>query len=176
MPAPIVLGYHGTTISAARSIVRTGFRLSTNEEDWLGKGAYFFQDAPQHAFEWARQRYGYDVAVVRARIHLDDCMDMLDKTWDSELRTHYQILEQMYSNKGKKPPRQRRGRNVVDRELIDLLIDRWENRGIYKRCVRAAFIEGPPIFPSSALYDRAHVQVAVRDTTLIRATRLFPLP
>lgn len=35
------------------------------------------------------------------------------------------------------------------------------------RCVRSAFMEGKPIYPDSALYDRAHIQIAVRDTILI---------
>ena len=32
---------------------------------------------------------------------------------------------------------------------------------------RAAFAEGAPAFPGSALYDRTHVQIAVRDVSLI---------
>jgi hypothetical protein len=33
--------------------------------------------------------------------------------------------------------------------------------------VRAAFIEGTAVFPNSAIYNRAHVQIAVVDVTII---------
>jgi len=167
VPALTVIGYHGTTKDGAASIVASGFRLSTAREDWLGTGAYFFQDAPAHALEWAKQRFGYDVAVVRAEILLDDCLDLLDLGWDSRLRTEYRRLEQEYIALGKKAPRQQNGANVVDREIVDRLVSLLARRRRNIRNVRGAFVEGEPIFPSSALYDRAHVQIAVRDTTLI---------
>lgn len=38
----VVIGYHGTTLTAAKKIVdEKNFTLSTNEHDWLGYGAYF---------------------------------------------------------------------------------------------------------------------------------------
>ncbi|HEU4883856.1 MAG TPA: hypothetical protein VFT45_16470 [Longimicrobium sp.] len=48
------IGYHGTSAEAARRILSSGFEISRNEYDWLGDGAYFFQDAPLRAREWAK--------------------------------------------------------------------------------------------------------------------------
>jgi hypothetical protein len=45
------IGYHGTNVQAAQRILSSGFQVSRNEYDWLGDGAYFFQDAPARALE-----------------------------------------------------------------------------------------------------------------------------
>ncbi len=57
-----VEGFHGTTLAAAQSIERDGFKLSEKRWDWLGDGVYFFQDGPYRAraLEWA-------VAVMEGR-------------------------------------------------------------------------------------------------------------
>jgi hypothetical protein len=39
--------------------------------------------------------------------------------------------------------------------------------------VRGAFAEGAPVFPASALFDRTHVQVAVRDPSLIEQAEII---
>jgi hypothetical protein len=38
-------------LSNARKIVVSGFRISSNDWDWLGDGVYFFQDAPLRAWD-----------------------------------------------------------------------------------------------------------------------------
>ncbi|HEU0302829.1 MAG TPA: hypothetical protein VFR37_25430 [Longimicrobium sp.] len=45
------IGFRGTSVQPARRILSTGFEPSRNEYDWLGDGAYFFQDAPARALE-----------------------------------------------------------------------------------------------------------------------------
>lgn len=62
------IGFHGTSTRAAERILASGFQISRNEYDWLGDGAYFFQDAPERALEWARARFGDEVAVIGAEI------------------------------------------------------------------------------------------------------------
>jgi hypothetical protein len=49
-----VLGYHGTSRENAIRILNNGFRVSSNDYDWLGEGVYFFQDAPMRALQWAK--------------------------------------------------------------------------------------------------------------------------
>ncbi len=34
--------------------------------------------------------------------------------------------------------------------------------------IRAAFVEGDNMFPSSAIFNLAHIQIAVKNTALIR--------
>jgi hypothetical protein len=73
--------FHGTKRSLVRSILEEGFRISVNDYDWLGKGVYFFQDAPRRALTWARERFETETAVIGADIDLSDCIDLLDTGW-----------------------------------------------------------------------------------------------
>ncbi len=169
-------GYHGTEQALADTILRDGFIPSTARGDWLGQGIYFWQDAPLRAWEWARTQYGPNIAVIRARIRLDDCIDLLDIHWEGQMRRQFQALGREYQQAGKPPPTQRTGYHVLDKELIDRTVRYYATKGIAIRCVRAAFVEGTPMFPTSALYDRAHVQIAVIDPQLITGIVQFRLP
>ena len=161
---PIVLGYHGTSSEAADKIVRDGFLVSDNDYDWLGRGVYFFQDAPGRAWEWAHQNYKDDPAVITAEIHLANCMDLLDVSWNRVLSDAYDSYLNLLRQSGSSPPTQSGGAHPLDRAVINYTVGVLEEAGIRIDCVRAAFREGRPVYQDSALYDRAHVQIAVRDT------------
>ncbi len=48
------LGYHATTRYAAEQIMRNRlFRMSSNNDDWLGKGIYFWENE-EHCSTWRR--------------------------------------------------------------------------------------------------------------------------
>jgi hypothetical protein len=113
------VGYHGTSAEAARRILSTGFEISRNEYDWLGDGAYFFQDAPARALEWARQRFGDDAAVIGAEIDLDGCIDLLDPRWHAVIRESYADLVARLQASGLPIPRQTSGAHRLDREVVN---------------------------------------------------------
>ena len=81
-------GYHGTSLSSAEEIVVSSYRISKEDNDWLGSGAYFFidgfTDPIANAEKWARFRswdgrarkhkyYSYAVlrSLIRTETHLD---------------------------------------------------------------------------------------------------------
>jgi hypothetical protein len=162
-----VRGYHGTSAEGAASILHEGFWISRNEYDWLGDGVYFWQDAPRRAWEWANMRYGADAAVVGALIRLDDCMDLLDIYWSRALTDTYNAYLAQSKRARLSLPRQTRGAHRLDRAVINYAVGVLAEQGIVIRSVRAAFVEGTPVYPRSALLDRSHVQIAVRDPSLI---------
>ena len=162
-----VIGYHGTSDGAARRILSSGFEISRNEYDWLGDGACFFQDAPLRAWEWARQRFGDDAAVVGAEIDLADRIDLLDVEWDEVLRESYADLLVRLQATANPIPRQTSGAHRLDRAVVNHAAGLLESLGVPVRTVRATFREGEPVFPGSALWSRSHVQIAVRDPAAI---------
>jgi hypothetical protein len=164
------IGFHGTSAEAAQRILASGFETSRNEYDWLGDGAYFFQDAPVRAMEWARQRFGDDAAVIGAEIDLDDCIDFLDVRWQGEMAQAYQRYRAVLEREGQNLPRQTRGAHRLDRNVVNYLSTVLAGRGHNVTTVRAAFGEGEPIFPGSVLLDRSHVQIAVRESGAILRT------
>jgi len=169
-------GYHGTTEDISEIIISEGFKPSHNDYDWLGSGIYFFQDAPENALHYAdrmlkRKKIGIkNLAVVGAVIRLEDCMDLLDATkWKDFFAQAYIGFETMCEINNIPMPRQDdyfRGR---DRAVIEYGIENVLRLGhSYNiRVIRAPFIEGAPMFPGSKLFLLSHIQIAVRDSTLI---------
>lgn len=167
-PLPTVIGYHGTSTAAAEAIMSEGFKPSQNEYDWLGDGVYFFQEAPKRALQWAEQRYTADAAVVGCELFLEDCMDLLDLGWASILADAYNGFLRLCKLSNSPLPKQTVGAHRLDRFVINYAVGILAAQGIEIRTVRAAFAEGAPVFPNSALLQLAHVQIAVRDVSIIK--------
>jgi hypothetical protein len=174
MPVIRIYGYHGTNIDFLPDIRQNGFLLSNKWGDWLGKGAYFWQDAPSRAWDWARKRHGDKAAVVRVLIHLDtdNCIDLVDIGWVGQFRQAYADLRAVVEAVGKSLPNQTitfapGEPHPLDRRVINHFIDSRAVLGQEILAVRGIFLEGEPFYPDSALYTEAHIQVAVRHPDLI---------
>jgi hypothetical protein len=168
MDEPIkVMGFHGTKVQYIESMYTEGFALSENSYDWLGDGIYFFQDAPERAWEWAIQQHGSDAAVIGAKIRLESCIDLLDIAWGPILHEAYDFFLTLLKETGQPLPIQTRKAHRLDRHVINYAIGMLNEQNIEICAVRAAFNEGSPIFPDSAIFDRSHVQIAIRDENLI---------
>ncbi len=116
------------------------------------------------AWRWARERHGDDAAVIGADIRLVDCMDLLDVSWNEVLFNSYGEFIRHRRAIGRAAPTQSGGAHTLDREVINYAVSVLEDSGTHISCVRSAFPEGRPVYPGSAIYDRWHVQIAVRDT------------
>ena len=155
-------------------MLRNGFHVSRNVYDWLGDGIYFFQDAPNRAREWAAQRHGADGVVIRSVIRLDDCLDLLDIQWNDLLNDAYTDVVEAAQRTGTSLPRQTAGAHRLDRVVLNLAVRLLgARRRMPVRSVRGVFGEGVPVFPNSAILSRAHVQIAVRDVSMIESSELL---
>lgn len=168
-----VFGYHGTSEESAKAILEPGkdnaerFLFSENDTDWLGKGVYFFQDAPFRAQEWPKVRIPppkrtENPVVLRAEIDLNDCLDLIDIEAAKKIAPCYSQLKTYYRSMEKSLPMNQGGRHELDCALINYVVDQLEAEGETINVVRAAFVEGIPIIQGSQLYSRAHVQIVVR--------------
>lgn len=181
----VVVGFHGTTRERAESIVEGGFNEpSKHDWEWLGNGVYFWQDGPyraqEWAWEWTVERHGGEAAVVGATIKLERAkiIDLIDIEWCDWLKRFYQdyIRHHALHDKPflrqdpKHPERKVWGRHPLDCLIINEAIIYWRKKGETITAVRAAFEERGPVYPTSAFYERAHVQIAVRDLSVIRKT------
>lgn len=167
-----VYGFHGTLVQNAEQIVRTNFEIRPKPWDWLGAGVYFWQDAPLRAIEWGREWYRKKhqieepkVAVIRATLHLKDCLDLLDTRWNEFLRRTRDRLAQAYQDT--RLENQPRGRNELDYAFFNYVVALMRDRRVSIKCIRAAFGEGEALYPGSPVRLKSHVQIAVRSTTLI---------
>lgn len=170
-----VIAYHGTSSAASERILREGFVASLNGYDWLGDGTYFFQEVPgfphsglEHAQAWAERLHPTEPAVLRLEIELLDCMDLLDHGWSSRLRLLHDELSDRVERVGRELPRQAGGNHGLDRMLINYAAGVLADAGKPVRSVRGCFGEDArAAFPGSSLIDLTHVQIAVRDASVV---------
>jgi len=74
-----VIAYHGTTVETAERLVAgEDFQPSDQDDEWFGKGIYFWEHAFQQAWRWAKKKDKMNPAVVGAVLRLGNCFDLLD--------------------------------------------------------------------------------------------------
>jgi len=184
-----IVGYHGTTHAIADQLASgtSPFRLSSNLGDWLGRGIYFWQDAPERAAVWAK-RGGLkidEIAVIKASIDLEGCLDLFDLQTYRELRQVYPQFLALEQSRGYSWHQSellvQAGRasfagassersdilNYRDRALIDWYVEFLRSEGVIIRSVRGVFLYGTAIFRQSFLFNWSHSQIAVIDSAAI---------
>jgi hypothetical protein len=164
-----VHGYHGCSQTVADRILRgETFVPSANLWDWLGAGIYFWEYGPDRALRWAeQQRYVRKPGVVGAVIQLGLCFDLLDTHFTRQLRQFFALYVQMLQARGDDIPVNRGKARFLDRAVLEAFMQESLERGFRYDTVRAAFIEGDPVYPGSALYMETHIQIAVRNSQAI---------
>ena len=160
------LFYHGTSISAARSICQLGFQASKNSGDWLGDGVYFF-DVYRRAESWAR-RYHHNVgpAVITVEVDLTYCMDLSDPGWAEILHRHADRLLAEAKESGITNMVQNDVFHGKDSYVINSIVEQLGASGFEVTCVKGLFASGDLAYPGSALALEAHLELAVRDTKI----------
>ena len=170
-----IVGYHGTRRPTAKALVDgAAFTASTNDDDWLGHGIYFWEYAPQQAWWWARRRYGGEAAVVGAMIHLGRCLDLLDPANVGLLDAAQQKLTAALSAAGQKGLRNANTHKYLDCAVFNYLFERLDARGHSYESVRAVFVpmetgKMPRLWDRSGIFKGGHIQVCVRKPTNILA-------
>jgi hypothetical protein len=159
-----IIGYHGCHADVAERLLRgEPFHLSQNDYDWLGSGAYFWEYAPFRAREWSEQRFGAQACILRAEITLGGCLNLMDTANFDGLRQAFADITAIFTETGIPVPKNRRGRNRLDRLVIDEFVQAYEETGGSFDTVRGCFPEGAPLFEGSQLLSHTHVQIAVRN-------------
>lgn len=181
-----VLGYHGCDRSVADRVVRSPEHLvaSENTYDWLGHGIYFWESSPTRAAQWAAEKaeraatsgQAFEPAVVGAVIDLGNCLDLLDAGSVDLVASAYESLKLFREREGLAMPENENvaGRSghllrrldcAVINALHDLVADQG---GPAFDSVRAAFVEGEPIYAGAGFRRKNHIQICVRSTANVR--------
>ena len=185
LPA-FVLGFHGCDRNTADRVVGTGkhLRLSRNDYDWLGHGVYFWENDPLRARQWAKSKArrakvagrSFDPAIVGAVIDLGNCLNLLDATSNQLLAGGHKFLADAQRSLRLPMPENSNLKDDTDLLLrrldcavINYLHDliRTQGRPPFDS-VRAAFIEGKPVYPGATFRRKNHVQICVRSQASIR--------
>ena len=180
----LVLGYHGCDREVGEGILRSGGHLKPreNDYDWLGSGIYFWEDNPARAMEWAtfvrdnpkfsRSRIR-DPFVIGAVIDPGNCLDLLETDSIRIVEETHRRLAALLSMAGAPMPKnQRRGNEWAVRRLDCAVVNhvhefRAQAAEPEFDTVRAAFVEGEPLYPNAGFHRRTHIQLCVRKTSQV---------
>jgi hypothetical protein len=172
-----VTGYHGCDLKTAMAIVARKQALKPGKEhyDWLGMGVYFWEDDSQLALGWAkhtakrRPELIQTPAVIGAVIDLKDCLNLVQTGASRILYAAYQALAlEVERAGGQMPVNETEERRFLDHAVFETLHELRRTEG---RCpfssVRALFQSGEPVFPGSGIRKWDHIQICVRDISII---------
>ena len=186
-PPTFILGYHGCDRDVGEPILagHEHISLSENSYDWLGSGAYFWEDDPLRAQRWAetvadnskhfKQRIK-EPFVIGAVIELGSCLDLGNSASLEEIKEAHRLfcrfwksLEagfefQLPVNESGYPGDIDRVKRHLDCAVINFVhhLREMQNQLAYDT-VRAAFPEGPLLYEGACIQAKTHVQVCVRD-------------
>jgi hypothetical protein len=176
----LVLGYHGCDKDVAEEILagKSEVRSSTNSYDWLGSGAYFWENNPARALTGAKLLARSDSkkirtpAVIGAMIDAGNCLDLAEESSLELVKSAFAFFEKLSHVAGLPLPVNEAGykgdQDLVKRHLdcavLNVLHESRAAGGLAPfHTVRAPFFEGRELFTGSKLMDKTHVQWCVRD-------------
>jgi hypothetical protein len=167
----------------------SSFIDSTRKYDWLGKGVYFWESDPLRAWDWALRHRPSSPCVVGAAIELGVCLDLTGQSGLRAVRdayNHYLKLQLAYGRPmpiNHDPPGRQDG-DLVLRHLDCAVIDDLNatvdataltNPAVRSfQTIRALFPEGKPLYPTAGFRELTHIQLCVRDKSVIQG--VFRLP
>ena len=166
-----IVGFHGTRVKTARSLVDgKPFDQSTNDDDWLGHGIYFWEFAPRQAWWWAERRYGTDAAVVGSLIRLGRCFDLLDPGNVNVLATAHDELNKALTAGGQPMPGNANNHKYLDCAVFNYMYQSIRLQGYTLESARAVFVPGGSrLWTRSGVFREAHIQICVREPDNILA-------
>ncbi|WP_294905595.1 hypothetical protein [uncultured Eubacterium sp.] len=174
----LVIGFHGCNKDVFNKVVCNGEHLvaSSNSYDWLGNGIYFWEQNYERAYEWAKNRYGKDAAVIGAVIDLGYCLNLTDSSSNEKLQLGYRLLELRCSLLNKPLPKNRKSKKTKDVLLRDLdcaviqqihYYNEDENLPAFDS-VRGIFTEGEAVYEGSEFLEKTHVQLCICNPNCIK--------
>jgi hypothetical protein len=184
MKAPAwILGFHGCDRTVADRVLvgEDEIRPSENDYDWLGTGAYFWENNVARALSWAKFLASSihrgdpkvkEPAVIGTIIDPGNCLDLTEKSSIELVGGAYEGLRRFYEvNNVPLPANESAGqgdldfvKRFLDCAVINFLHETREAGNLEAfDTVRAPFLEGGPLYPGAKISSRTHVQWCVRN-------------
>jgi hypothetical protein len=175
-----VIGYHGCDRDLALALVSGSATIKAEDRryHWLGSGVYFWENDEDRALEWAQEKASRGEiktpAVIGAVIELGRCLDLSVRENVPLLKAAFESLIAHYAKSGdrmpenKKAPKDQREDKVLrylDCAVLNHLVD---NSPTKFDTVRGLFVEGGRVYDGAEIFNKTHVEIAVRDPSCIR--------
>lgn len=174
-----ILGYHGCDKSIADKVLegKTEVKVSKNSYDWLGTGAYFWENNPARALSWAKFLSTLDLpkaskinkpAVIGAIIDPGNCLDLAEESSIKLVQSAHKGLTKLTKESGSPLPKNEPGfggdKDYIKRNL-DCAVLNFLHHISHESfdTLRSPFLEGSPIFKGSKFVEKCHVQWCIRN-------------
>lgn len=160
-----VYAFHGCSREVAEAVLAGEMELkpSRNAYDWIGSGVYFWENAPERALRWAEAMHTKNPAVIGAVVSLGHCLNLMDKSSNAPLSDAFRLVSGLFSDKGEQMPANVRKLHYRDALVVNAAHSMADASGQPYDTVRAAFIEGNPVFDGSTIMADTHIQLCVRN-------------
>ncbi|MGX5818863.1 hypothetical protein ACWKWU_11745 [Chitinophaga lutea] len=199
-PQPVI-GFHGCDESVCQQLLNQPNRVqfSRKPSDWLGSGVYFWENNLERAYHWAQEKESKGTikkaAVIGAFISLNHCCDLLDYRYTRLLSDYYHLMVEDFLKDGTPIPRNLEASSGFSGDMARRLLDcrvieyMHQSRSAVSTnslpgaleshpfdTVRAAFIEGAPVYEGAGFRMKTHIQICVRNLDCILGFFLPRLP
>ncbi|RFS24989.1 hypothetical protein DVR12_07330 [Chitinophaga silvatica] len=187
----LLLGFHGCDKAVRDAVLlgETELRGSNNNFDWLGDGIYFWQNNYSRALDYATNPPPNIIikhpAVLGAVFSLGNCLDLTDRECLRHINSSYRNLIKISEDLGAKVPKNIGASSSKDIDRLLRYLDCSVIKNLHRivregivvdellvtepfESVRAAFIEGEPIYEGAGFYNKTHIQICIRNPNLIK--------
>lgn len=188
----LLFAYHGCDITLRDDLVSgriVGLNPSANKYDWLGGGAYFFENDYQRALMFANAARANPTkrftkqpiatpAVVGAVLQFDFILDMTTQEGIEEYSLAYKAMVEYLTKNGQPEPKNSKADDddadvivrQLDSDVFNFMHQIRQDTGLEAfQAVRSAFPQGEELAPSSAFKRSSHIQIALREKACVRA-------
>lgn len=188
----LVLAYHGCDVTLRDDLVSGRIKelnASANKYDWLGGGAYFFENDYQRALMFASAAQANPTkrftkqpiatpAVVGAVLQFDFILDMTTQEGIEEYSLAYKAMVEYLIKNGEPEPKNSKANDddadvivrQLDSDVFNFMHQIRRDTGLDAfQAVRSAFPQGEEVAPSSAFKRSSHIQIALRENACVRA-------
>jgi len=166
-----IIAYHGTTADVAEQLVDgEPFKASDNDDDWFGKGIYFWEYAPKQAWWWASKfKKKEHPAVVGAIIRLGQCLDLLDPINVATIKAFHDDTISKWETAEVEIPENGNQHKKLDCAIFNLFYDQSDAAIETARAVYVPTQSAKRAWKRSWIYEEAHIQICVREPKNILA-------
>lgn len=124
----LILGYHGCSKETAEGLLAgDAFQHSTNEYDWLGWGAYFWENNPRRAWQFSQQKVMWkdyeEPAIVGVIISLEDCLDLTTARSIEAVRDTYEAVKDLFKSIGEPLPKNQNPHHINSGDILFRSLD-----------------------------------------------------
>lgn len=177
-----VLGFHGCDRKIGEAIL-AGEQIapSKNEYDWLGEGAYLWENSPERALSYAQLIKKYkrgqgaikEPYVVGAIIDLGLCLNLTEEGALVELGEAYHLLAASTTALPENKPGFKGDpdnlKRFLDCAVFQSLHSARELIGLQPyESIRSPFLEGNELYPGTSFRQETHIQLCVRSLNCIK--------